>query len=157
MPDEKSSHKLTSDQQVQVCQWLAEMKKPSEVVQLVKKEWDIDITRETITITYLKGEKWQGLIKELHDEWVKNIQHIPIANKAKRLEVLQKIINEAQEEHLTAVGRSGIKIYKKDYASAVRALALAHKEIEGNVLDVKGNITHNHLLSDAIKRAKGDK
>ena len=137
MPDELRSSKLTESQQVQVCQWLAEMKSPKTVSELVLQEYDITISRECITQAYLKGDKWQALITELHEVWVRDFAKVPIANKTKRLELLQSLADNAVDPNVR-----------------VRALAQAHKELEGNTLTHKGTITHDHMLSNAIKKAK---
>ncbi|MEH5318361.1 DUF2280 domain-containing protein [Klebsiella pneumoniae] len=76
---------------------------PSQVVEAVQKDFGIAITRqqvETHDPTKVSGKtlakKWVGLFNLTRDRFLNEISDIPIANKAYRLRVLQRMSTTAE-------------------------------------------------------------
>ncbi|HBQ6640918.1 TPA: DUF2280 domain-containing protein [Klebsiella pneumoniae] len=86
-----------------IIQMLACYDTPSQVVEAVKKDFGIAITRqqvETHDPTKVSGKtlakKWVDLFNLTRDRFLNEISDIPIANKAYRLRVLQRMSTTAE-------------------------------------------------------------
>ncbi|SLJ84480.1 DUF2280 domain-containing protein [Psychrobacter sp. DAB_AL43B] len=85
-----------------IVQGLATYMTPSEVVDAVKQEFDIEVTRQQVS-SYEPGkaaavnlsQKWKDLFKQFRDDFNNDIQAIPVANKAYRLSVLNKMVADS--------------------------------------------------------------
>ncbi|MBZ7123236.1 DUF2280 domain-containing protein [Klebsiella grimontii] len=86
-----------------IIQMLACYDTPSQVVEAVQKDFGIAITRqqvETHDPTKVSGKtlakKWVDLFNATRDRFLNEISDIPIANKAYRLRVLQRMSTTAE-------------------------------------------------------------
>ncbi|OQR52997.1 hypothetical protein BI322_03785 [Klebsiella oxytoca] len=86
-----------------IIQMLACYDTPSQVVEAVQKDFGIAITRqqvETHDPTKVSGKtlakKWVDLFNATRDRFLNEISDIPIANKAYRLRVLQRMSTNAE-------------------------------------------------------------
>lgn len=131
MPDKKRSHKLSADEQTQVCQWLAEMYNSQEVADFVEERYHISITESNVRTSYLHSPKWKPIIAALREDFLSNLNKIPIANKSVRLKYLQKVYKEAMTWRVAAYSRDGIAIEKLKVGAAIQAISQAQDEIEG--------------------------
>ncbi|HBR1207916.1 TPA: DUF2280 domain-containing protein [Klebsiella pneumoniae] len=87
-----------------IIQMLACYDTPSQVVEAVQKDFGIAITRqqvETHDPTKVSGKslakKWVDLFNLTRDRFLNEISDIPIANKAYRLRVLQRMSTTAEK------------------------------------------------------------
>ncbi|HGY1209990.1 TPA: DUF2280 domain-containing protein [Klebsiella pneumoniae] len=86
-----------------IIQELACFDTPSQIVESVQKEFKVQVTRQQVaahdpTKAAGKGlaKKWVDLFNELRDRFLNEISDIPIANKAYRLRVLQRMSTTAE-------------------------------------------------------------
>ena len=86
-----------------IVQSLACFDTPSQVVELVKKEFGLSITRQQVEShdpTKANGrglaQKWVELFHETRKRFQTELSDIPIANKAYRLRVLQRMSTTAE-------------------------------------------------------------
>lgn len=86
-----------------IIQMIACYDTPSQVVEAVQKDFGIAITRqqvETHDPTKVSGKtlakKWVDLFNRTRDRFLNEISDIPIANKAYRLRVLQRMSTTAE-------------------------------------------------------------
>ncbi|EMP5829116.1 DUF2280 domain-containing protein [Klebsiella oxytoca] len=86
-----------------IIQELAYFDTPSQIVESVQKEFKVQVTRQQVashdpTKAAGKGlaKKWVELFNELRDRFLNEISDIPIANKAYRLRVLQRMSTNAE-------------------------------------------------------------
>ncbi|MEK6491467.1 DUF2280 domain-containing protein [Klebsiella grimontii] len=86
-----------------IIQELACFDTPSQIVESVQKEFKVQVTRQQVashdpTKAAGKGlaKKWVELFNELRDRFLNEISDIPIANKAYRLRVLQRMSTTAE-------------------------------------------------------------
>ncbi|HGV3499454.1 TPA: DUF2280 domain-containing protein [Klebsiella michiganensis] len=86
-----------------IVQELACFDTPSQIVESVQKEFKVQVTRQQVashdpTKAAGKGlaKKWVELFNELRDRFLNEISDIPIANKAYRLRVLQRMSTNAE-------------------------------------------------------------
>ena len=93
--------KLTEQQRYELIRQLAEFKSVPEVQQFAKAEWGIEITAQTIR-GYLHEKKWRPLLDRCRQEWAAGIVEIPLAHKRVRLEKLQKLFDDAEEDYAEA-------------------------------------------------------
>ncbi|HFZ1709089.1 TPA: DUF2280 domain-containing protein [Citrobacter sedlakii] len=94
---------LKPDVKAFIIQSLACYDTPSQVVEAVQKEFGINITRqqaESHDPTKASGKtlakKWVDLFNLTRDRFLNEISDIPIANKAYRLRVLQRMSTNAE-------------------------------------------------------------
>ncbi|ELZ9205667.1 DUF2280 domain-containing protein [Klebsiella pneumoniae] len=86
-----------------IIQELACFDTPSQIVESVQKEFKVQVTRQQVashdpTKAAGKGlaKKWVDLFNDLRDRFLNEISDIPIANKAYRLRVLQRMSTTAE-------------------------------------------------------------
>lgn len=86
-----------------IIQELACFEAPSQIVESVQKEFKVQVTRQQVashdpTKAAGKGlaKKWVDLFNDLRDRFLNEISDIPIANKAYRLRVLQRMSTTAE-------------------------------------------------------------
>lgn len=86
-----------------IVQELACFDTPSQIVESVQKEFKVQVTRQQVashdpTKAAGKGlaQKWVDLFNRTRDRFLKEISDIPIANKAYRLRVLQRMSTTAE-------------------------------------------------------------
>ncbi|RMA89442.1 MULTISPECIES: DUF2280 domain-containing protein [Enterobacter] len=86
-----------------IVQSLACFDTPSQVVELVKKEFDLSITRQQVEShdpTKANGrglaQKWVDMFNATRERFQNEISDIPIANKAYRLRVLGRMATRAE-------------------------------------------------------------
>lgn len=124
-----------------IVQMLACYDTPSQVVEAVQKDFGITITRqqvETHDPTKVSGKtlakKWVDLFNRTRDRFLNEISDIPIANKAYRLRVLQRMSTTAES--------------MKNYGMTAQLLEQAAKDV-GDVYTNKQKVeqsvvaTHN--------------
>lgn len=94
---------LKGDVKAFIVQSLACFDTPSQVVELVKKEFGLSITRQQVeshdpTKANGKGlaQKWVDMFNATRERFQSEISDIPIANKAYRLRVLDRMATRAE-------------------------------------------------------------
>lgn len=95
---------LKSEVKAFIIQMLACFDTPSQVVEAVQKEFGIKITRqqaESHDPTKASGKtlakKWVDMFNAIRDRFLNEISDIPIANKAYRLRVLDRMATNAEK------------------------------------------------------------
>ena len=85
-----------------IVQGLATYMTPSEVAEAVNQEFGITITRQQVAkydphkaAGVNLAQKWKDLFKQFRDDFNNDIQAIPVANKAYRVSVLNKMIADS--------------------------------------------------------------
>ena len=104
-----------------IVQGLATYMMPSEVAEAVKKEFDLEITRQQVSSydpTKASGmnltKKWKDLFKQFRDDFNSDIQAIPIANKAYRLNMLDRMARDAEKSKNRPLAASLLEQAAKD-------------------------------------------
>lgn len=104
-----------------IVQGLATYMTPSEVVEAVKQEFDLEVTRQQVS-SYEPGkaaainlsQKWKDLFKQFRDDFNNDIQAIPIANKAYRLNMLDRMARDAEKSKNRPLAASLLEQAAKD-------------------------------------------
>lgn len=104
-----------------IVQGLATYMTPSEVAQAVKEEFDIVVTRQQVSFYdpskaagLTLSKKWADLFKQFREEFNTNIQAIPIANKAYRLNMLDRMARDAEKSKNRPLAASLLEQAAKD-------------------------------------------
>lgn len=104
-----------------IVQGLATYMMPSEVAEAVKKEFDLEITRQQVSSydpTKASGmnlaQKWKDLFKQFRNDFNNDIQAIPIANKAYRLNMLDRMARDAEKSKNRPLAASLLEQAAKD-------------------------------------------
>lgn len=134
-----------------IVQGLATYMMPSEVAEAVKKEFDLEITRQQVSSydpTKAAGmnlaKKWKDLFKQFRDDFNNDIQAIPIANKAYRLNMLDRMARDAEKS--------------KNRPLAASLLEQAAKDV-GEVFTNKqkvDNVSSDGSMTPTVKNFNGD-
>ena len=95
---------LTNEAKAFIVQGLASYMTPTEVVNAVKEEFDIEVSRQTASAydpnkAQGKGlaQEWRDLFEECRKRFNENLLDIPIANKAYRLNMLDRMARDAEK------------------------------------------------------------
>lgn len=105
-----------------VVQGLATYMTPSEVVEAVKQEFDgLEITRQQVSnynpnnaAAINLSQKWKDLFQQFRDDFNNDIQAIPIANKAYRLRMLDRMARDAEKSKNRPLAASLLEQAAKD-------------------------------------------
>lgn len=108
-----------------IVQSLACFDTPSQVVELVKKEFGLSITRQQVeshdpTKANGKGlaQKWVELFHETRKRFQTELSDIPIANKAYRLRALDRMMTKAEGMRNMALAASLMEQAAKEVGDA---------------------------------------
>ena len=108
-----------------IVQSLACFDTPSQVVDLVKKEFGLSITRQQVEShdpTKANGrglaQKWVELFHETRKRFQTELSDIPIANKAYRLRALDRMMNNAEKMRNIALATEIIEQAAKECGDA---------------------------------------
>ncbi|UIW10332.1 protein of unknown function DUF2280 [Flyfo siphovirus Tbat2_3] len=133
---------LKSEVKAFIVQGLACFDTPSQVVEAVKKEFDLDITRQQVAShdpTKAAGiglaAKWVELFKSTRARFQTEISDIPIANRAYRLRALDRMATRAESI--------------KNIALAAQLMEQAAKEV-GDAYTNKQKIETKHSIADEM-------
>ncbi|UXY08992.1 DUF2280 domain-containing protein [Kosakonia sp. ML.JS2a] len=118
-----------------IVQSLACFDTPSQVVDTVKKEFGIAVTRQQVeshdpTKANGKGlaQKWVDMFNDTRERFQKEISDIPIANKAYRLRALNRMANNTET--------------MRNYALTAQLMEQAAKEV-GDAYTNKQKVEHS--------------
>ncbi|MEX5421734.1 DUF2280 domain-containing protein [Enterobacter cloacae] len=108
-----------------IVQSLACFDTPSQVVELVKKEFGLSITRQQVEShdpTKANGrglaQKWVELFHDTRKRFQTELSDIPIANKAYRLRALDRMMNNAEKMRNIALATEIIEQAAKECGDA---------------------------------------
>ncbi|HAW1369251.1 TPA: DUF2280 domain-containing protein [Escherichia coli] len=108
-----------------IVQSLACFDTPSQVVELVKKEFGLSITRQQVEShdpTKANGrglaQKWVELFHETRKRFQTELSDIPIANKAYRLRALDRMMTKAESMRNMALAASLMEQAAKEVGDA---------------------------------------
>lgn len=108
-----------------IVQELACFDTPSQIVESVQKEFKVQVTRQQVashdpTKVAGKGlaQKWVDLFNRTRDRFLNEISDIPIANKAYRLRVLDRMATRAEGMKNLALTAEIIEQAAKEYGDA---------------------------------------
>lgn len=111
---------------------------PSQVVEAVKKEFGLTVTRQAVEghdPTKAAGknlaDKWRTMFEEAREKFKTETSDIPIANRAFRLRALNRMVSVAEE--------------RKNFALAAQLLEQAAKEAGGAFTNKQ---VHDHQSTD---------
>ncbi len=143
---------LTDEQKDFICRRLAQFIPHRKIAEALRAEWpELEISNAELImrIKYYssgkKAAKWQARIRIYRNLLNTDLQQrFALTNRFKRLRLLEKIVEQAMQPHLTNVhwypderdeqGRVTYrheKVYRCDTASAIKAVSLIVQEIKG--------------------------
>ncbi len=108
-----------------IVQSLACFESPTKVIELVKQEYGVDVSRQQVS-QYSPGnamaanlsKKWVDLFHATRERFQSEISDIPIANKAYRLRVLDRMMNNAEKMRNIALATEIIEQAAKECGDA---------------------------------------
>ncbi len=136
-----------------IVQGLATYMTPSEVAEAVKQEFSIEVKRQQVSCydpNLAAGinlsKNWKDLFKQFRDDFNNDIQAIPIANKAYRLNMLDRMARDAEKSKNRPLAASLLEQAAKDVGEV-----FTNKQKVDNTSSDKsmGNTTVNNFNGDA--------
>ncbi|EBG0050113.1 DUF2280 domain-containing protein [Salmonella enterica] len=145
---------LKPDVKAFIVQALACFDTPSQVVESVQKEFGISITRQQVeshdpTKASGKGlaQKWVDLFHDTRKRFQTELSDIPIANKAYRLRVLDRMMNSAEKMRNIALATEIIEQAAKECGDAyTNKHKFEHSGPNGGAMEVM-SYTPEHYAS----------
>lgn len=110
-------------------QLLAEFVPARAICRKIAQEFNCVAPSETLPPFYLRSPKWKPLIDKARDQLAKRITDIGVANKFRRLRILNAEILKARKAYLSGITQCGTKLYKQDRAALAAMLRLAAEEM----------------------------
>ncbi len=80
--------KLTYDEQMELCRYLAEFHNVAQAVIFVRQQFGKKLAYMSVK-GYLESDKWLQIIDRFRNEYVTSFMEVPVANKRVRLERLE--------------------------------------------------------------------
>lgn len=116
---------LSTEVKAFIVQSLACFESPAKVIELVKAEYGIDVSRQQVS-QYTPGnamaaklsQKWVDLFNDTRKRFQTEIADIPIANKAYRLRVLDRMMDRAEKMKNIALAASLMEQAAKEVGDA---------------------------------------
>jgi len=151
----QETHKLSAKHKMFVCTLLATGFNPEYVVQELKDQYGIEVTRDNIRQNYQHSPRWKRKIRQIAAVYEKNLLKHPLANKTNRLNYLLTALTEALTWRTDKIitDENGVvtqKIEKRQIRAIASLIREARIEIEGDTplidnskhssLEVKGNV-----------------
>lgn len=116
---------LSTEVKAFIVQSLACFESPTKVIELVKQEYGVEVSRQQVS-QYSPGnamaanlsQKWVELFRSTRERFQTEISDIPIANKAYRLRVLDRMMNNAERMKNIALATEIIEQAAKEVGDA---------------------------------------
>ncbi|HCB1065379.1 TPA: DUF2280 domain-containing protein [Klebsiella variicola subsp. variicola] len=116
---------LSTEVKAFIVQSLACFESPTKVIELVKQEYGVEVSRQQVS-QYSPGnamaanlsQKWVELFRSTRERFQTEISDIPIANKAYRLRVLDRMMNNAEKMKNIALATEIIEQAAKEVGDA---------------------------------------
>lgn len=116
---------LSTEVKAFIVQSLACFESPTKVIELVKQEYGVEVSRQQVS-QYSPGnamaanlsQKWIELFRSTRERFQTEISDIPIANKAYRLRVLDRMMNSAEKMKNIALASEIIEQAAKEVGDA---------------------------------------
>ena len=122
------TNKLTDQEKLFVCQQIATFKGNLEISKLLEAEFGVKILPGSVD-HYRNSTIFAPVIKQIRDNILKDVSHIPMAHKSKRL---QRVYDTAMMINHTSTTKFGEKIMRNDARTAAIAVEYARREMEGD-------------------------
>lgn len=143
--------KLPGDVQLFIVTRLAMYESPSQVVEAVKVEFGVEVTREHVR-TYNPEQvevaaRWKKVFDRTRDDFHKKIEAIPIANLATRLKWLNDVAREAQRRGNPTVLMAAMRQAAEERGEVYTNRRHISGDLKGGVLAVPVTVDESEYLS----------
>lgn len=160
--------RLTEAHQVFIVQSLARFKTPTEVVEIVKEEFGLTITKQGVahydpTHSQDLAQKWKTLFDTTRAKFIEDVEAIGVAHQAYRLQTLDDLVRIARKQRnyglvaqlleQSAKERGGVFTNKRDITSGGASLASVTIYMPNNGRDAA---TDNQTTAGAAGSVPGE-
>lgn len=90
---DRGKNKLTSHEQMEVVKLIGWFWKDTEIADFVYETFNKTVNPHNFK-QYRDAQKWKPIIEKFRSEYMKTVTEVPLANKKKRLEILQKLFDK---------------------------------------------------------------
>ena len=108
-PVSKHANKLTDEEKLQLCTWLAGFTSVEDVIRQALSVFGKSLTRTAVD-HYRTDPKWQPLVQRCRTEWAQRVLEVPIAHQRERLERVQRLWDRAESDAQTPPGRKRMEL-----------------------------------------------
>jgi len=128
-------HPLTPEDKMDICKRIACFQNATQIAE------DYTKMGKSLTNTavghYIKTKKWQPIIKKFRDEYLSDLECIPMANKVRRVEELNSAFNRAKTHEMNC---STVKAQQGWMGAELKIINQLQSEMEGKGLESRQNI-----------------
>ncbi len=159
MPDQKSAHKLSGRDKLNLCALLAVGYNTTRCCNIFEEEYGIEISPQNVWQNYQQNKKWQKLIKRMAREAERKVLQHPLAKKINRLNLLKDAINEAftwrlDKIHYDKEGNELSRIEKRNIGMIAALVREARAEIEGDKALIDNSKHIHYHLGERLKESR---
>lgn len=91
--DQKKTHRFTTDETMQIIDWISQFKKDKEISNLIFENFGKTLKSKQIQ-RYRFSDKWQPIIQKNRQRYASQMFQVEYANERRRIETLQKLVNK---------------------------------------------------------------
>ena len=143
--------KLPDEVKLFIVRALAKYKMPTQIVELVKGEFGVEITPQHVRIYNPEqcevSPRWTKIFRTTRTDFHKKIEDIPIANLATRVEWLNDIARRAQRNGHGVLERDAMRQAAEDLGGAYTNRRHISGELKGGVLAVPVTVDEKEYLT----------
>ena len=141
----KKSYKLDSDEMRKVVAWFGMCKTAPEVQCMIKTRFKKDLTLDAVKqIKYRDGNR--AIIQRHRDEYNRDIFLVELANKRRRLEKIEDIIEKAEQSGNLKIALDGLGQIKQEVEKDLSSLNMTNYNI-----NVYKNMTEAEIEEEKVK------
>jgi hypothetical protein len=159
---DRGKQKLSNRERMRICACIAMGYNDERIVDVIKEEHDIELSRSTIAVTYRRSPKWKKLTARFQREADRDILKEPLAHKVNRIKALTETYNEAMSWRLDKInydkdGCELSRVLKRNIGVVPAILRELRVEVEGDkaAVQIDKLETHTHLTLASITKEYG--
>jgi len=150
IPKQKEK-KITSKQKIFICRNIAAFKSDSQIVKLLKEEYNQETSIKNISKSYRYNKKWQAFIKTEREKYLKNLEDVPLIHLKNQVIALSDIYTKAIAVDSDGNRDLGAAIKAIDEIATLIGTKIERKSIEGELL-VKNQEYDTASIEDLERR-----
>lgn len=155
---------LTDDVKAFIVQALACFDTPSQVVDAVKEEFGIVVSRPQVQaydptkrIGISLSKKWRTLFEEARKSFIEQTNAIPVANQAYRLRVLDRLLQKVEKQGNTALAAQLLEQAAKESGGAfTNKQRLEHTGKDGAPIEQRTAVVNEHEVRAAVDKLESE-
>jgi hypothetical protein len=139
--------RINEQQKLELCKLLAWFWKSPEIIKYFEDEHQLKLKPSDIK-NYRAAEKWKPIIEKFRDDYLKDLNSVPLANKRKRLDELEKLYDSAIADGDLDQARILIREFREEVEKKVGDVSVSFTQINHNEYH---EMTDEDLQAEKVK------